>query len=581
MKIKTLNNKFIKVITYAITFGMFLGCSDFLDYTPQGLVPPELINTPEKVDQLCTAAYGSLIGRFNVPTDNLYVFGSLRSDDALKGGGGLGDVAGQHNLEVFNLVLTDNSDANNAWVNLYNALARANNALNMLDGLTEAEFPLLKQRKAEMMFLRANYYFLLKILYKYPVFIEYNTPVDELNTISNDVYTNDELWDKIADEFQFALDNLPEEQSQIGRPNKYAAAAYLARVRLYQAYEQDEQNEVTSISSQDLNEVVTLCDMVINSGKYALSDDYAKNFMSAFDNGSESIWAVQHSINDGSGDTRLMGPSLNYPHGAPEYGCCGFHVPSQTFVNAMKTGPDGLPLFDTYNDVGTDMTDSIDFWTNSVDPRLDHTVGIPTHPYKYKPDFICKSSWARTPAVYGYFASMKDIDLYTNPSYKKIGPFMYTSKNTDILRYDDVLLMKAEALIELGRQDEALPLINQIRDRAATSTERIKYTDGSPASNYLISPYEDGVNCTWTQDYARQALRYERRLEFGQEGWRLFDLVRWGIAAETINAYFAAEALRHSFIASAHFTKGRDEYWPIPQAQIDLVEGLYKQNNGW
>jgi hypothetical protein len=385
---------------------------------------------------------------------------------------------------------------------------------------------------------------------------------------------------KIAAEFQFALDNLPTTQSQKGRPNKYTAAAYLARVRLYQAYAQDNQNNVTSINTTLLNDVVTLCDQVINSGRYDLFDDYAKNFMSSFDNGVESIFAVQNSINDGSSDGRLNGTSsLHYPHGAPEYGCCGFHQPSQTFVNSFKTGTDGLPLFDTYNNV--DMKDSINFWTNSVDPRLDHSVGIPSHPFKYSPTFIVKKSWARVPAVYGYFQPMKDIDLYTNPTYKKIGAYMYSSKNYDILRYDDILLMKAEALIELGRQAEALPLINRLRTRSANSTGRIKYANGSFASNYRISSYVDGVNCTWTKDYARKALRFERLLEFGQEGWRHFDLVRWGIAAEENNAYFAKEGTRHSYLLAAFFQDGRDEYFPIPQAQIDLSEGLYKQNNGW
>jgi hypothetical protein len=186
------------------------------------------------------------------------------------------------------------------WVSCYNALARINNALNMLDGVTVAEFPQLNSRKGEMMFLRGHFYFVLKLLYKYPVFIEYNTPLDQLKTISNDVYTNDELWEKIAAEFQYALDNLPETQTEVARPNKYTAAAYLAKVRLYQAYEQDEENNVTSINTQVLEDVVDLCDDVIGSGKWALSDDFAKNFMSAFDNGPESIFAVQFSINDGS-----------------------------------------------------------------------------------------------------------------------------------------------------------------------------------------------------------------------------------------------------------------------------------------
>jgi hypothetical protein len=151
--------------------------------------------------------------------------------------------------------------------------------------------------------------------------------------------------------------------------------------------------------------------------------------------------------------------------------------------------------------------------------------------------------------------------------------------NFDVLRYDDVLLWKAEALIELNRQNEALPLINMIRERAKISTGRLKMADGTPISNYLIEPYI--LNATWTKDYARKALRFERRLEFAMESPRFFDLVRWGIAAETLNAHFAKEKTRFVFLANANFRKGRDEYLAIPQQQINLVNGIYVQNNGY
>jgi hypothetical protein len=156
-----------------------------------------------------------------------------------------------------------------------------------------------------------------------------------------------------------------------------------------------------------------------------------------------------------------------------------------------------------------------------------------------------------------------------------VGPFYGSTKNIDIIRYADVLLWKAEALIELGRHAEALPLINEVRTRAKNSTGRTKHANGTDPSNYRITEYSAGA---WTQDYARTALQWERRLEFGMEGPRLFDLVRWGIAAETLNAYLAKEKTRRAYLANAVFTKGRDEYFPIPQREIDFTKGLYKQN---
>jgi len=555
------------------------GCKKFLDYSPKGTLTPDQLKTPEAVNKLVTAAYASLGNDYNdAPIVSMWVWGSMRSDDAYKGGGGVANRPEYNQLEQYNLVGVDNSSANLAWIALYAGIARANDALKGLNTFSEAEYPNKKQNQAEMRFLRTHYHFVAKLLFKYIPFADENTPNDHLSEVSNHQYTNDQLWDKIAADFQFGIDNLPVTQTQIGRANKYAASVYLAKVRLYQAYLQNEQNQVISINADKLNQVVSLCDFVINSGKYSLFDDFGKNFTFEFENGVESIFAVQYSINDGTTVGRLnMGTNLNY-NLAPPYGCCWFHVPSQELVNSFKTDVNGVPLTNSFNDVS--MKDSADFKTNGVDPRLDHTVGIPTHPFKYKRDFIYKKAWARVPEVYGYYSTMKEISPPDCPCLQKVGAYFGSSKNLDILRYDDVLLMKAEALIELGRQDEALPLINLVRERAKNSTSRLKYANGSYASNYRIQSY-DGVNSNWTQDFARTALRWERRLEFAMESPRFFDLVRWGIAAETLNGYLAVEKKRHTFLQSAVFTKGRDEYLPIPQNQINLTKGVYMQNVGY
>jgi starch-binding outer membrane protein, SusD/RagB family len=237
-------------------------------------------------------------------------------------------------------------------------------------------------------------------------------------------------------------------------------------------------------------------------------------------------------------------------------------------------------MFDHFNDAP--MKDSMDFIANGVDPRLDHTVGIQGHPFKYRPDITYSHSWERLSAVYGGFGNMKEEQSGDCQCLKKVGPFIGTSYNLDILRYDDVLLWRAEALIELGRQSEALPLINQIRLRAKNSTSLLKDKNGQFPSNYRMDIYKVGVNIPqWDQTTARTALRWERRLEFAMEGPRFFDLVRWGIAAETLNNYLQTEMTRHSFLSTGHFTKGRDEYFPIPQREIDLTKGLYKQNPGY
>jgi len=574
--------KINKIITIAVVLIFSFSCSEsFLDYSPKGSLTSEMLNAPEHLDNMLTAAYASLGNDdWSYAISHMWQWGSVRSDDAFKGGGSVGDQGEIDYLEQFVTMRTDLSKPNLAWIAIYEGIGRANDALSRIDAVTEADYPQKVIREAECRFLRGHWYFLLKILFKNPPYIDELTPREEIKNIANNILTNDQLWDKIAEDFQFGVDNLPEVQPQKGRANKYAAAAYLAKVRLYQAYEQDNQNNVTKINQAKLQQVVTLTDQVINSGKYNLSDDFAKNFLTAYENGPESIFAIQFSYDDGTGAPGRINKAtgLNY-NMAPEFGCCDFHNPSQNMVNAFRTDENGLPLFDTFDNVI--LRNPEDFWNNSVDPRLDHTVGIATHPFKYIPAWVMKSSWRRAPQVYGYYSSMKEVAPYNDPTYRKYSAFMGSACNFDILRYDDVLLMKAEALIELNRESEALALINEIRTRAKNSTNWLKMTDGSPISNYKIESYVDGVNCTWNKDFARKALQFERRLEFAMEGSRFFDLVRWGIAAETLNKHFDTEKTRFAFLKDAKFQKGRDEYLPIPQQQITLVEGKYVQNNGW
>jgi starch-binding outer membrane protein, SusD/RagB family len=325
--------------------------------------------------------------------------------------------------------------------------------------------------------------------------------------------------------------------------------------------------------------VNNLCDEIIASGKYELNMDFANSFLPQTENSKESVFSIQFSKDDGTPKGRLdYGHALNYPMNQ-EYGCCGFNVPSHDLINAFKTDDKGVPMFDSYNNV--DVAKTGDYFTNSFDPRLDHTVAKPGSPYKYKTNFLFQRSWARAPEVYGAFASLKEAVSYDDPSFQKVPPFMSSSKNWDIIRYADVLLWKAEALIELGRHLEALPLINRLRSRASTSTALLVEADGSPISRYKVEEYQPGVNANWTQDFARQALRWERRLEFATEGYHFFDLVRWGIAAEEMNAYFAIEKTRSAHLSDAKFTKGRDEYMPVPLNQINFSGGLYEQNVGW
>jgi len=578
-------NKIMKRFILITTGFLFLtsSCKKYLDVKPQGALTEADVTTSGSVDGLVTAAYAAIGNDFwSGPITSMWAYGSVRSDDAYKGGGSVDDVGEVNAYEQYNLTQpTTPGLFNNTWERAYAAISRANFAIRTLNNLSDAEFSKKAMRIGEMRFLRGHIYFVLKVLFKRVPYIDETLTDEEIKEVSNDALTNDQLWDKIAEDFQFAVANLPETQpSEPGRANKLSAKAYLAKVRLYQAYVQNETHSVTSIDAAKLNEVVTLTSDVINSGKYQLQPDFAENFLNGYDNGPESVFAIQYSINDGTQIGRLsMSTSLNYSL-APQYGCCWFHVASQNMVNAFGTDVNGLPKFSTFNDVALTDADLIPIGA-TVDPRIDHTIGIKGHPFKYQPNVLYNHSWERVPALYGGFGNMKEQQAADCPCFKKVGPFYGSSKNIDIIRYTDVLLWKAEALIELNRQAEALPLINQIRTRAKNSTSRTRFANGTAPSNYKISEYIDGININWTQANARIALQWERRLEFAMEGPRLFDLVRWGIAAETLNAYLAKEKTRRAYLANAVFTKGRDEYFPIPQREIDFTKGLYKQNPGY
>lgn len=579
--------KIFKILSIGILLGTLgVSCSkDFLEYEPEGLLSSSNVATADNAEALVTAAYAGIANDDMIgPITGMWAYGSVRSDDSYKGGGGVGDVDVVDHMEQFYQVKADMSWwLPNTWTNHYKAISRTNFALKVINDIEDAEYSNKTLRTAELRFLRAHSHFMLKILFDKVPYITEDLTQEEIMQTGNDL-SNDELWGKIIADFKYAYDNLPQSQDQVGRADKNAAAAYLAKAKLYQAYKQDDNHQVTSIDSSLLQEVITYADAVTGS----LQPEYGENFLNGYDNGPESIWAAQFSVNDGTTVGRLSFVNgLNSPHGSTLYGCCGFHLASQNMVNAFQTDEDGLPLLDSFNDndILTDLNTSTNYVDVNagltVDPRLDSSIGVPGRPFKYRNtvkeagDMIYSYSWARDPGVYGYFGNMKEQQAPDCSCYVKEGPFMGTSKNIDFIRYADVLLFKAEALIQLDRYNEALPIINQVRARAAASTQLA--TAAGATDIYNVQPYASFPS----KEYAWKALKFERRLEFAMEDWRFFDLVRWGEASTTLNAYFAKEKTRRSFLSNAKFTAGRDEYFPIPQNEIDFTGGLYKQNPGY
>ncbi|MFA6403905.1 MAG: RagB/SusD family nutrient uptake outer membrane protein [Salinivirgaceae bacterium] len=537
---------------------VFVSCEDFLDVPAKGIISDEQLATPENIDGLVIAAYAQMANDHYTVPNSLWPYGDLRAGDSYKGGDGPADIATFHAFEIFSTIQPDMStyppsalgDINNKmWERQFVGISRANSALARINIMDEATYPKKLSRTAEMRFLRGHYFFTLKILYKNIPWFDENVSLTDIEKISNVAYTDQELWDQIIQDFDFAANNLPASQEDVGRPNKFTAKAYLAKAYLYAAYEQDDKNNVISIDQDKLTKVVDLVDEVIGSDTYGLEADFAYPFLWENENGKESVWAIQRSINDGTATGNVDYSSmLNNPM-SENFGCCGFHQPSQNLANSFKTDANGHPLFDTFN------TSDIDFSVNTVDPRFDHSIAMPGKPWKYKSDLIYTNDWARRSDIYGFYSSMKENVSPDCECFNRLNPFMSSSKNTILIRFADVLLWKAEALIELNRESEAMPIINDIRLRAKQSTGLLKDSQNNALSNYNIEAYTADL---WTNEYARKALQWERRLEFALEGQRFFDLVRWGIADNVINDYLTVEKTKRAYLMDAQFQKNKN-----------------------
>ncbi|WP_431217649.1 RagB/SusD family nutrient uptake outer membrane protein [Puia sp. P3] len=331
-----------------------LGCKKYLDYKPQGALSQTDLTTPTAVDGLATAAYAGIANDWwDAPITSNWEWGSIRSDDAYKGGGDIGDQGQLDRYEQHYLVAADNNGFGDfgfpgAWIRAYAAISRCNVALRALSKLSDAQLPARTSRIGEMHFLRGHMYFLLKVLFRNVPWFDENASNDQILKTANTM-SNDSLWGAIESDFKTAIADLPATQPGApGRANQLAAKAYLAKALLYHAYTQDDNYNVTTVDPNKLQQVVSLLQDVVNSGNYSLNTDFAYNFLDGHDNGPESVFAIQYSINDGTaiGGRLNMSTSLNYFAGAPQYGCCAFHVPSQNMVNAFKTDANGIPQFD-------------------------------------------------------------------------------------------------------------------------------------------------------------------------------------------------------------------------------------------
>lgn len=574
----------MKKILYSVLTVLALvgttSCSDFLDdQKPQGVLDSDMVKEPSNVDNLVISAYAVFTTAEDVNSSfSMWNF-DVRSDDAYKGGNGTSDGDVFHQLEIEQGVLTTNWNINDMWVRLYNCISRVNSAISVLE-TTSDSYQLKAQRLGEMKFLRAYAHFLLKRLYKnIPFIMDANLKQEDYNTLSNTEFNNDEGWQQIINDVEYAYSVLPVKQTDKGRPSKAAAAAFLTKAYLYKAYRQDDpsSNQVTSINREDLLKVIEYSNPdIYSAGSFDLEADFHNNFRpeTQYENGVESIWAMQYSINDGT-----KNGNLNWSYGliVPNIpgvtdGGCDFYKPSQNLVNAYRTDADGHPFIDTFNNKDYDLT-------QDADPRLFLTVGLTGLPYEFNSKYMmdASSTWSRSNGLYGYYVTLKQ-NVDPDCGYMVKGSWWGTPMNRIVFRYADVLLERAEAYAQLNETGEAIKLVNKIRLRAKQSTGMIANYPSDYGVKFNISTY----NGSYSQEDALKIVKMERRLEMGMESERFFDLVRWGEAEKVLNKYFAEETNNCSIYGEAHFTANKNEYLPIPFSQVAASDGHYTQNiGGW
>jgi hypothetical protein len=566
---KTIMIKSVQRLSLLSLMVFAVACNDAInDPKPKGVLAEGLSSTAI-TDALVVAAYQGLSANvFDVrqafvgPSTNWVM--DVRSDDAYTGGEGASvlEYSGVPQMERGNIFPADvDGDGLNVplnkWRNNVTAISRANKAIRNIKLLDDSNYP-KTIRVAEMKLLRAHFQFDLKRNFKFiPYYLEDDDPLSKTNA----EFTDEELWDHIIADLKFAHDNLPQTQGEEkARVNKYTAAAYLCKV---------------FIERKQWSDAIAMADEVI-AGPFSLLNEFENLARIPFENSTETIFAFQFSRGNVQRDGAYFpnhdwSDLLNVPRGAYGSGD-GFYLGSQNLANAFRTDITGLPLFDTFND-----TPVLGSYADPLDPRIDFTIGRVGIPWKDAGVF--DETWIRNPTFFPLGqSSKKHVESPNSPDINPQGTFPWAASglNYQYIRLAEVLLWKAEAIIESGGDlDAARALINQVRNRAKTSTY-VKKLDGSGnAANYMIGLYASFPN----QEYARKALRFERRVELAMEGHRYYDLMRWGIVKQTMDAFFETEVVRAPHLTGDKLSfKAGQEYLPFPQEEIDLAPLLYKQD---
>lgn len=564
--------KNLKYILILLVLCNILSCKkSFLQLNPQGELTPEQLSTQDGVEGLLIGAYGLLNGNVNGTWGNYgaapsqWLFGEVASDNAHKGSSS-GDQPNMNAIEQHAPTST-NDNLSNIWDRCFEGIQRCNNTLRFLKivqaGNAKFTDARANQIQGEARLLRAHYYFFLKRIFK-------DVPMITENTTETAVANDKDIYPEITADLEYAVANLTTTKylSQVGRVDKYIAQAYLGKVLLYQ---------------KKYPEAYAQLNAVVLAKPDLATLDFTDNFNIDKENGPEALFSVQHGVGgDGTGgDNGNVGDMLNFP---PPIACCGFFQPSIDLANAYKVDANGLPFLDgSYrtNPYVSDFTGvNKDTYqvnqTINFDPRIDYTMGRRGVDYRTGYGPMPGDAWIREASSAGPFTTLKNVlDAGQVTAGTAPGALNVTGLNVNLIRLADVYLMAAECAVENANIPRALELVNKVRARAALLAPKT-VANGTPAAVYRVSQYLTFPSA----DYARNAVRMERRLELAMEGHRFYDLVRWGIAKQTLESYFGFEGTYISYLRGLTI-ETRDDHFPLPQDQIDRSQGILKQSTGY
>jgi hypothetical protein len=543
--------KNIRKISVKIAFVLMLAlttasCNDWLREPSPGVNRLENYFTDfATAQQSVTACYVPLMWEYQSTFYSEWFIGDIVSDDALKGGGNISDMAAAYDMENWKTT-TNNPLLLEFYRAQYQGIGRCNLSIDIVPKIPSDKDTLLSVEKrgitaqerllSEAYFLRAYYYFRLVRVFGGVPKIDFI--VDSSEKWKQPRASEDDIYQLIISDLEKAQAKLwlksEYAAEDLGRATKGAAQAMLLKVNLYKG---------------NYEKAKAWGDSVIQSGEYDLFPEYFDNFTVAGENGIESVFEIQY-INDPQSDygegngfsrgtfTQILTRSRSSKLG----GGWGFNHPTQN-------------LYDEYE-------------TN--DPRRDKTIFTPDEDKIDNPE----------EEIYlgSKYLNKKIMWIAKDGTVPSLAHHARGPLNNRQIRYADVLLMYAEACAETGNLAAAKENLNRVRQRGGTV---VTIEDEDEHTENVLPDFPNYQCSVWNgtryvkrqlqdnQDDLRQAIRHERRVELGMEAHRWYDICRWGIAKEVMDAYAATET-DEAKAEMAVFVKGQHELFPIPSEEIDL-----------